>query len=192
MDESSVEEAIKNRLIVDEKLLKKLAKTITVPSVSQVEDKQPESISPTSSRETVSPYIFDSSSETKINLCNELKEHSSRLLHQSNVAMDDIYFYRQGTITIQSENSHYLESIKELHSSISAEQAHLHHHQFLDSLCKQIMRMPNKTNLLEELEGHRNEVEKLCDTVDEERKRLNDLREKLDKFIHSFELNTKF
>ena len=184
-----MEEAIKNRLVVDEKLLKKLAKAMTTFPVPQPEDKTKlqESIPTISSKETVSPQSFDS--EVKVNLCNELKEQSARLLQQSKIAQDDIHFYQQGTITIQTDNSQYTASIRELHAAISGEQAHLHHHQFLDSLCKKVMGMPSKANLLEELKGHRNEVERLQEAVNEEEKRLNDLRDRLDKFIQSFELN---
>jgi hypothetical protein len=190
MDEASVEEAIKNRLVVDEKLLKKLAKAVTTTTlVTQPDDVSnlSKSNSPTSSRESLLPPSSDSPLEVKATLCSELKEQSLRLAHQASMAQDDVRFYQQGTIAIQAENSQFAASIEEIRIAISNEQAHLHHHQFLDSLCRQVVGMPGKASLLEELEVHRDEVGKLGEAVNEEEIRLNDLRQKLDKFIQSFE-----
>jgi hypothetical protein len=189
MDEASVEEAIKNRLSVDEKLLKKLAKVVTTTSVAQPDDnvKLSKTNSPTSSRESLIPPSSDSPFEVKATLCSELKEQSLRLAHQASMAQDDVRFYQQGTIAIQAQNSQYAALIEEIRIAISKEQAHLHHHQFLDSLCKQVVGMPDKASLLGELEVRRDEVGKLGEAVNKEENRLNDLRQKLDKFIQSFE-----
>lgn len=161
MDEASVEQAIKDKLLVDERLLKRLVKASQQSSTEEQTD----------------------------NLKEEFLGHSEKLQTYTNAALADISYFEQESVNVRNEYIELQARMTRMRTLLHAEREAEPQFEEVQKLHLQLKQVGERNDLLSSIQEEEMELEKLKTQIIGEENRIKALKDKLETFLNQFRTN---